>query len=114
MSETYMKIEDLLNAYVKRRRADWPEGFEVAMKHPLYSRLIRIQALHEEVRAIERHDLAERAVEPPIPAYTPRLAAHLERMARTCAAVAVIENKRLASGERESDSLTAGSPPPRV
>ena len=48
-------MEQLHAIWLRRNRArGWPATFQEAMEHPLYSRVLKIKALHNELIALHR------------------------------------------------------------
>jgi len=56
----------LVEAWHRRRRAPWPDDFDGAMSDPLYSRLVVIEALHNEATRVEQY-VSDRDTLPPAP-----------------------------------------------
>lgn len=57
-------LEQLHAVWLKRKRGPlWPASFEEAMEHPLLSRILKIRALHIEVRTI----ISREGPQPPMP-----------------------------------------------
>lgn len=60
--------EQLFAAWRRRRRVGWPTTFAECMAHPLYSRLVRAQAIGLAQAACRQ---AQRAAAPPAPPTMP-------------------------------------------
>lgn len=84
--------EQLLAAYDRRKRSDWPEGYEAAMKVPLCAALVRMEAVRQilaDAKAANREQL-RRTGRLPWPAGLRALPTSADR-------------KRLAAGDTDDD-----------
>lgn len=88
---------DLDAAWQRRRRADWPAGFDAVMADPMLSRLVRSEAVRAAVAQ------ATRAAAPrPAPrAAPPHAPARPTAAPRTTAPL--LDRKRLAAGDSLDD-----------
>lgn len=97
MATPLILTEDMLRAaYGRRKRHDWPATFEAAMADAICSRLVRIEAwcnARRQVAAQAHQQRRER-----LTASKPK-----GRMPLPPTAPAVLDHKRLASGERADD-----------
>lgn len=98
MASMFILTDEMLHdAYQRRRRADWPTSFAQAMADPLYQRLVRIEAWCQARRQAATHAKQERRARF-IAGHSPKGALPLFPTAP-----AMLDAKRLASGERADD-----------
>lgn len=47
-------LEEMATAWKRRKRRNWPESFQEAMEHPLYSRILMIEAIRLALNGMHR------------------------------------------------------------
>lgn len=98
--------EQLLEAWQRRRRPDWPATFEEVMLSPNHACLVRLEARLtargvQTSPTVRQRPTVERPEPPPADKGAPTAPARHAPIARRTAPT--FDNKRLASGERDDD-----------
>ncbi len=90
--------QQLRQAWLERRRTDWPPTFEEAMASPVHEALIRLQVNHGvPVPAVHRSEVQR--PEPAAPAVHARAPSSL----RVPSQQPLFDRKRAAAGDRDDD-----------